>query len=41
MLESWRPVEGGDTVGSFANIVGPVVLGSAAVVAGMFIGRVV
>jgi fluoride exporter len=39
MLESWRLVEEGDLVFAAANLVGSVVVGLIAVVAGLAIGR--
>jgi CrcB protein len=39
MLESWRLVETGEIAAAMANIIGSVVLGIVAVVAGMAIGR--
>jgi CrcB protein len=39
MLESWRLVETGEIGAALANIIGSVVLGIVAVVAGMAIGR--
>jgi CrcB protein len=39
MLESWRLVEEGDLVFAMANLVGSVVVGMLAVVAGLAVGR--
>ncbi len=39
MLESWRLVESGDLALAFANLVGSVVVGMIAVVAGLAFGR--
>jgi CrcB protein len=39
MLESWRLVEEGDLVLALANLLGSVVVGMIAVVAGLAIGR--
>jgi CrcB protein len=39
MLESWRLVETGETGAALANIIGSVIIGIAAVVAGLAIGR--
>ena len=39
MLESWRLVESGDLALAFANLVGSVVVGMIAVVAGLALGR--
>lgn len=39
MLESWRLVEEGDYVYMFGNLLGSAVVGMAAVVAGLAIGR--
>jgi CrcB protein len=39
MLESWRLVEEGDLVFALANLVGSVVLGMIALVAGLALGR--
>ena len=41
MLETWRLVEGGSWILAAANMGGSVLLGTAAVVAGMAIGRLV
>jgi CrcB protein len=39
MLESWRLVEAGDLVLALGNLVGSVVIGMVAVVAGLAVGR--
>jgi CrcB protein len=39
MLESWRLVEAGDLVLALGNLVGSVVVGMVAVVAGLALGR--
>jgi fluoride ion exporter CrcB/FEX len=39
MLESWRLVEEGDYLYMFGNLLGSAVVGMAAVVAGLAIGR--
>jgi CrcB protein len=39
MLESWRLVEEGDYLFMFSNLVGSVVVGMVAVVAGLALGR--
>lgn len=41
MLESWRLIEDGATVLGIANVLGSVVLGMAAVLLGLIIGRLV
>ena len=40
MLESWRLIEEGDMVFMLANIIGSVLVGMVAVVAGLALGRV-
>jgi CrcB protein len=40
MLESWRLVEVGDVISALANLVGSVVIGLIALVAGLALGRV-
>jgi fluoride exporter len=40
MLESWRLVEVGDVISALANLVGSVVVGLIALVAGLALGRV-
>jgi fluoride exporter len=40
MLESWRLVEDGSYLAAFANVAGSVVLGVAAVVLGLVLGRI-
>jgi fluoride ion exporter CrcB/FEX len=39
MLESWRLIEEGDLVFALANLVGSVVIGLVALVAGLALGR--
>jgi len=39
MLESWRLVEEGDMLFMFGNLIGSVVIGMLAVVAGLAVGR--
>lgn len=41
MLESWRLIEGGSYVPAVANLGGSVLIGLAAVAAGLIVGRVV
>jgi CrcB protein len=40
MLESWRLVEVGDVISALANLIGSVVVGLIALVAGLALGRV-
>jgi CrcB protein len=41
MLESWRLIEDGALVAAVGNLVGSVVLGVAALVVGLWVGRAV
>ena len=41
MLESWRLIEGGAYLAALGNLVGSVVVGLVAVVAGLVVGRAI